>query len=53
MTVFYRSREKLEVAVVVDPLLSKILRPHQREVRITVQLCNSGHIFFVLGYESM
>lgn len=25
-------REKLPVHVVVDPILSKVLRPHQREV---------------------
>ena len=26
-------REKLPVHVVVDPILGKVLRPHQREVR--------------------
>ena len=29
---YMRFRDKQEVHVVVDPILSKILRPHQREV---------------------
>lgn len=29
---FFFFREKLPVHVVVDPILSKVLRPHQREV---------------------
>lgn len=29
---FILSREKLPVHVVVDPVLGKVLRPHQREV---------------------
>ena len=29
-------RDKVQVHVVVDPVLSKILRPHQREVSIAL-----------------
>lgn len=31
-TIFILSRKKLPVHVVVDPVLGKVLRPHQREV---------------------
>ena len=31
---FEFNRDKVQVHVVVDPVLSKILRPHQREVNV-------------------
>lgn len=33
-------RDKILVHVVVDPLLSNILRPHQREVSLTKTMTN-------------
>jgi hypothetical protein len=32
---FFNNRDKIQVHVVVDPILSKILRPHQREVKFS------------------
>lgn len=37
------SREKLPVHVVVDPVLAKVLRPHQKEVKRYMKI---QHIFF-------
>lgn len=36
-SLLYFLREKLPVHVVVDPILSKVLRPHQREVNESQQ----------------
>ena len=46
--VFVPYREKLLVHVVVDPVLGKVLRPHQREVNKQLVLLNVSLIITIL-----
>lgn len=41
---FVLFRDKLPVHVVVDPVLGKVLRPHQREVNLRISHINGACI---------
>jgi hypothetical protein len=51
MLFFSNNRDKIQVHVVVDPVLSKILRPHQREVKFPNFFHLKKKIFSILGCQ--